>query len=63
VDQVLAMVVSLTPFLGYDRAAMLAQEAFATGKSIREVCRELGLLPENTLRQALDPWRMTEPEE
>jgi len=63
VEQGLAMVASLTPLLGYDRAAMLAQEAFATGKSIREVCRELGLLPENTLRQALDPWRMTEPEE
>lgn len=63
VEQGLAMVASLTPLLGYDRAAKIAQEAFASGKSIREVCREQGVLPENTLRQALDPWRMTEPRE
>jgi len=61
VEQGLAMVASLTPLVGYDRASKLAQEAFATGKTIREVCREQGILPENTLRQALDPWRMTEP--
>jgi fumarate hydratase class II len=35
--------------------------AFATGKTVREVCREEGILPEATLRDALDPWSMTEP--
>ncbi len=63
VEQSLAMVTSLNPHIGYEKAAALAKEAFATGKTIRQLCRETGILPEATLRQALDPWRMTEPQE
>ncbi|MBC7851972.1 MAG: aspartate ammonia-lyase, partial [Pirellulaceae bacterium] len=61
VEQSLAMVTSLNPHIGYEKAAKLAKEAFATGKTIRELCREEGILPEATLRDALDPWSMTEP--
>lgn len=61
VEQSLSMVTSLNPHIGYEKAAKLAKEAFATGKTIRELCREQGILPENTLREALDPWSMTEP--
>ena len=56
------MVTSLNPHIGYERAANMAKEAFSTGKTIRELCREQGILPENTLRDALDPWKMTEPQ-
>ena len=38
-----------------------AKEAFATGKTIRELCREKKILPEEKLNEALDPWRMTRP--
>jgi fumarate hydratase class II len=62
VEQSLSMVTSLNPLIGYERAAALAKEAFRTGKTIRELCREQGILPENTLREALDPYRMTEPQ-
>ncbi|MFO0902117.1 MAG: class II fumarate hydratase [Pirellulales bacterium] len=61
VEQSLSMVASLTPHIGYATAAKLAQEAFRTGKTIRELVREQGILPENTLRESLDAWRMTEP--
>lgn len=61
VEQSLSMVTSLNPFIGYEKAAKLAKRAFETGKTIRELCREDGILPEATLRQALDPMRMTEP--
>jgi fumarate hydratase class II len=61
VEQSLSMVTSLNPHIGYEKAAKLAKEAFATGKTVRELCREQGILPENTLKQALDPWSMTEP--
>ena len=61
VEQSLAMVTSLNPHIGYEKAAKVAKEAFATGKTIRELCREEGILPETTLREALDPWSMTEP--
>jgi fumarate hydratase class II len=63
VEQSLSMVTSLNPYIGYEAAAKLAKEAFATGKTIRELCREHGILPEATLNEALDPMRMTEPQQ
>jgi fumarate hydratase, class II len=63
VEESLAMVTSLNPHIGYERAAAIAKEAFKSGKTIREVCREQGILPEPTLREALDPLSMTEPRE
>jgi fumarate hydratase class II len=62
VEKSLAMVTSLNPLIGYEKAAALAKEAFATGKTIRQLCREQGILPDSTLNEALDPWRMTEPQ-
>jgi fumarate hydratase class II len=61
VEESLAMVTGLNPYIGYERAAALAKEAFKTGKTIRELCREQHVLPEDDLKKALDPWRMTEP--
>ncbi|ADB15473.1 fumarate lyase [Pirellula staleyi DSM 6068] len=63
VEKSLAMVTSLNPHIGYENAAAMAKKAFKTGKTIRELCREDGVLPESTLREALDPWSMTEPHE
>ncbi len=57
------MVTSLNPHIGYEKAAALAKEAFKTGKTIRELCEEKNILPAETLKQALDPWRMTEPQD
>ena len=62
VEQSLAMVTSLNPFVGYEKAAALAKEAFKSGKTIRELCREQNILPEDQLTKALDPWSMTEPQ-
>ena len=63
VEKSLSMVTSLNPLIGYEKAARLVKEAFATGKTIRELCREQGILPETTLSEALDPMRMTQPRE
>jgi fumarate hydratase, class II len=63
VEKSLSMVTSLNPLIGYEKAAAIAKKAFKTGKTVRQLCREEGVLPENTLREALDPWRMTEPQE
>jgi fumarate hydratase, class II len=62
VEKSLSMVTSLNPHIGYEKAAALAKQAFKSGKTIRELCREQGVLPEATLREALDPWSMTEPQ-
>jgi fumarate hydratase class II len=61
VERSLAMVTGLNPHIGYERAAALAKEAFASGKTIRELCREQGVLPAEQLEAALDPRRMTRP--
>ena len=63
VEQSLSMVTSLNPLIGYEKASKLAKEAFGTGQTIRELCRSEAILPEETLKEALDPWRMTEPQE
>jgi fumarate hydratase class II len=62
VEQSLSMVTSLNPHIGYEKASKLAKEAFESGKTIRELCREQGVLPESTLKEALDPLSMTEPQ-
>ena len=63
VEQSLSMVTSLNPYIGYEMASKLAKEAFSSGKTIRELCIEKEILPEETLNVALDPMRMTEPQE
>lgn len=63
VEKSLSMATSLNPHIGYEKAAALAKEAFKTGKTIRELCREQNILPDDVLNEALDPFRMTEPHE
>lgn len=62
VEKSLAMVTSLNPYVGYEKASALAKEAFKSGQTIRELCREQNILPEDQLTKALDPWSMTEPQ-
>jgi fumarate hydratase class II len=61
IDGSLMMVTSLAPVIGYDNAAALAKQAFAEGKTIRELVREKGLLEEKELNRLLNPDRMTRP--
>jgi len=62
VEKSLSMVTSLNPYIGYEKAAKLTKEAFASGKTIRELCVEQSILPKETLDAALDPFSMTEPQ-
>jgi fumarate hydratase class II len=55
VEQSLAMVTSLAPAIGYDKAAALAKDAYATGRTIREVAREKSGLEPERLAELLDP--------
>ena len=57
----MAMVTSLAPKIGYDRAAEIAKESAKTGRTVREIAREKKVLPESELEAALDPVKMTEP--
>lgn len=62
VENSLSLITALNPYIGYEQAAALAKEAFKTGKTIRQLCLEKKILPEEQLKEALDPWRMTKPE-
>src|SRR5919198_4648332 len=61
VELSMAMVTSLAPKIGYDRAAEIAKESAKTGRTVREIAREKKVLPEKELNAALDPAGMTEP--
>ena len=55
----LAMVTSLVPAIGYDKSAAIAKEAFADGRTVRELCVEQQVLPAAELKRLLDPAKMT----
>ena len=59
-DANLIVVTALNPRIGYDKGAEVAKEAFATGRTIREVVLEKGLMDAEELDRALDIKRMTE---
>jgi fumarate hydratase class II len=60
VEQGLMLATALAPVIGYDAAAKLAKDAFASGRTIRELALERGM-DAAELDRLLDPASMTEP--
>ncbi|MSR36856.1 MAG: aspartate ammonia-lyase, partial [Gemmatimonadetes bacterium] len=56
-----AIATALNPYIGYDKAAVVAKRAAKEGRSVRDVVKELGLLKGSQLDRALDVRTMTEP--
>jgi fumarate hydratase, class II len=54
------VVTALNPHIGYDNGARIVKEAAATGRSIRELVLEAGLMTPDELDAALDLKKMTE---
>jgi len=61
VQSTVSLATALNPYIGYAKAAEIAKESVATGKSIIEIARSKGYLTEEQINQILDPARMTEP--
>lgn len=59
----LAMCTSLAPLIGYEKAAAIAKEAYASGKTVRDVAKAHKVLSDAELSKALDPASMTRPDE
>ena len=57
----LALATILNPVLGYEKTAALVKEAVATGKNIRSVLEESGLLSGEQISAVLDLERWTKP--
>jgi fumarate hydratase, class II len=59
VEQSLAMCTVLAPEIGYEKAAAIAKEAYRSGRTVREVARQMSGIPEDRLNQLLDPRSQT----
>ena len=55
-----AIVTRLNPIIGYDKAAELAMESMRTGKTVKELVIEKGILSREEAEKLLDPKALTE---
>jgi aspartate ammonia-lyase len=60
-DRSTALATALSPYLGYAKTAEIAKEAVRTGRSIREIVLEKGLMDERQLARILSAESMTRP--
>jgi aspartate ammonia-lyase len=58
-DGSLALVTALNPHIGYLNAAAVAKESLETGKSLREIVLERGMMSEEELAKVLDLLKMS----
>ena len=54
-----SVLVTTAPVIGYDKAATIAKEAYRSGRTVREVAREMSGIPEDRLNELLDPRSQT----
>src|SRR5699024_163872 len=61
VNKSIGIITAINPHVGYEVATAIAKEAVESGKSVREVCLEQGVLTQEELDIILHPYEMTEP--
>jgi aspartate ammonia-lyase len=57
----ISLAAALNPYIGYEAAAAIAKESVKTGRTVTEIALERNLLDPKTMREILDPVRMTTP--
>jgi len=62
-DRSTAVATALSPRIGYAATAEIAKESVRTGKSIRQIAKERGILTDSELDVLLAPERMTAPDQ
>ncbi|HXW54063.1 MAG TPA: class II fumarate hydratase [Myxococcota bacterium] len=60
-DRSLMLVTALTPYIGYDKAALVAKTAHRENKTLKQVCMDLGLMTEKDFDERVRPEDMLEP--
>lgn len=60
-DKSVGVVTAMLPHIGYENSAMIAKEAYNTGKPVRQVILEKGLISEEKMNKILSPKQMTTP--
>lgn len=61
VDRSVGVITALLPHIGYEEAAMLAKEAYSTGRPVRDIILAHGILTKEQLDVILSPQEMTKP--
>ena len=61
VENSIGVITAICPYVGYETAANIAKEALRTGRQVRDLILEKGLMDEEQLDTVLDPYTMTEP--
>jgi aspartate ammonia-lyase len=61
VEKSVGIVTAINPHVGYETASIIAKEALQTGRSVREICIERGILTPEELDVILNPFEMTTP--
>ena len=61
VNNSVGIVTALLPHIGYENSARMARKAYNTGRPIREIIMEEGLLTADRLQSILSPENMTRP--
>ncbi len=59
VDNSVGIVTALAPHLGYEETSQLAKDVLKSGKTVKELCLERNILPEDVLNEILDGYGMT----
>ena len=60
-DRSVGVVTALLPHIGYEQSAQLAKEAYSSGRPIREIMLEKGIMSEERLNEVMSPMAMTSP--
>lgn len=60
-DKSVGVVTAMLPHIGYENSAMIAKEAYNTGKPVRQVILEKGLISKEKMEKILSPKEMTTP--
>ena len=61
-DRSTAVATALSPHIGYAATAEIAKESVRTGKPVRQIAKERGVLDDKQLDALLSPERMTSPD-
>ena len=61
VRESVTLVTALNPLIGYEKAALIAKTAIATGRPIDEVAQELGIMSREEMDALLVPEKLTQP--
>jgi aspartate ammonia-lyase len=61
VRESITLVTALNPIIGYEKAALIAKTAIASGKPVDEVAQALGIMTREQVDALLVPEKLTQP--